>query len=120
MVASVSSDRSHSRRQLPDERARRWAEHVNRLVLSAQLIGRGQLRYTPAGLPAIDLSLKHESEVVQDGQPRRVAMEIRARAIGAICERTLDLEMGTAHGFTGFLGSQRNGRGIVFHITELD
>ena len=93
---------------------------MNRVVLQAQVVERGPMRYTPAGLPALDLSLKHESEVTQDGQPRKVSMEIRARAIGAITQRVLGLEIGSIHGFAGFLGSQRNGRGIVFHVTELD
>jgi primosomal replication protein N len=92
---------------------------MNRLVLTAQLVERGALRYTPAGLPALDLSLKHESEVTQDGQPRKVSMEIRARAVGVITERLLGLEIGSSNGFAGFLGSQRNGRGIVFHVTEI-
>jgi primosomal replication protein N len=78
------------------------------------------MRYTPAGLPALDLSLKHESQVQQDGQPRKVSMEIKARAIGEITQRIVALELGSTHGFAGFLGSQRNGRGIVFHVTELD
>jgi primosomal replication protein N len=79
------------------------------------------LRYTPAGLPALDLSLKHESTVTQDGQARKVSMEIKARAIGVeITKRVATLEMGSEHGFAGFLGSQRNGRGVVFHVTELD
>lgn len=78
------------------------------------------MRYTPAGLPALDLSLKHESEVTQDGQPRKVSLEIRARAIGAITQRLGGLEIGSTHGFAGFLGPQRNGRGVVFHVTELD
>ena len=34
--------------------------------------------------------------------------------------RLLEFEIGSTHGFAGFLGSQRNGRGTVFHITELD
>ena len=93
---------------------------MNRLVLSAQLVERAALRYTPAGLPALDLSLKHESQVEQDGQPRKVSVEIRARAIGAITQSLLGLELGSSHGFAGFLGSQRNGRGVVFHVTELD
>jgi primosomal replication protein N len=93
---------------------------MNRLVLTAQLVERGAVRYTPAGLPALDLSLKHESEATQDGQPRKVSMEIKARAIGEITRRLLGLEIGSVHGFAGFLGSQRNGRGIVFHVTELD
>jgi len=66
------------------------------------------------------LSLKHESQVTQDGQARKVSMEIRARAIGAIVQQLAALELGSEHGFAGFLGSQRNGRGVVFHVTELD
>ena len=93
---------------------------MNRLVLTAQLVERGAMRYTPAGLPALDMSLKHESEVTQDGQPRKVSMEIKARAVGEITRRLGALEIGSSHGFAGFLGSQRNGRGVVFHVTELD
>lgn len=93
---------------------------MNRLVLTAQLVERSALRYTPAGLPALDLSLKHESEVTQDGKPRKVWFDIRARAIGEITRRVETLELGSLHGFAGFLGSQRNGRGVVFHVTELD
>jgi primosomal replication protein N len=93
---------------------------MNRLVLSAQLVQRAALRYTPAGLPALDLSLKHESTVTQEGQPRKVSVEVKARAIGEITQRLMQLELGSEHGFAGFLGSQRNGRGTVFHVTELD
>ena len=93
---------------------------LNRLVLSAQLVARGALRYTPAGLPALDLSLKHESTLEQLGQPRWVTLEIKARAVGEITHRLGQLELGSRHAFAGFLGSQRNGRGIVFHVIELD
>ena len=89
-------------------------------MLTAQLLERGALRYTPAGLPALDLSLKHESQVTQDGQTRQVFFEIKARAIGDITQQAAQLELGSTHGFAGFLGSARNGRGIVFHVTELD
>ena len=89
-------------------------------MLSATLVERGALRYTPAGLPALDLSLRHESQVTQDGEPRQVSVEIKARAIGEITPRLAGVEMGSTHGFAGFLGSQRNGRGVVFHVTELD
>ncbi len=93
---------------------------MNRLVLQAQLMERGATRYTPAGLPALDLSLKHESQVTQDGLPRQVSVEIKARVIGQITQRIAQLEIGSTHGFAGFIGSQRNGRGVVFHVTELD
>ena len=78
------------------------------------------MRYTPAGLPVFDLSLRHESQVIQEGQPRQISVEIKARALGPITERLAHAELGSSHGFAGFLGSQRNGRGIVFHVTEID
>ena len=92
---------------------------MNRLVLSAQLVERGPLRYTPAGLPALDLSLKHESEVSEDGQPRKVSLEMRALAIGAVTQAVGALALGSAGLFGGFLAAARNGRGLRFHITSV-
>ncbi len=92
---------------------------MNRLVLSAQLLERGAVRYTPAGLPALDLVLKHESMVSEDDQPRKVSMEIKAVAIGAITRSLLAMELGRAGEFAGFLATARNGRGLLFHITSL-
>ena len=92
---------------------------MNRLVLSAQLVERGAVRYTPAGLPALDLSLKHESQVTEDGQPRKVSMEIRAVAIGAITRQLLPLAIGSHGTYAGFLTASRNGRGLSFHLTEV-
>ena len=93
---------------------------LNRLVLTAQLVERGPMRYTPAGLPVLDLGLKHESELMHNGQIRRIEVEIKARGIGDITKPLGRLELGSSHGFAGFLGPQRNGRGVVFHVTELD
>ena len=92
---------------------------MNRMVLSAQLLERGAVRYTPAGLPAIDCRLQHESTVTEDGQPRRVSLEIRALAIGAMSRPLGALMLGQSGLFGGFLASTRNGRGLWFHITEL-
>ncbi len=78
------------------------------------------MRYTPAGLPALDLSLKHESEVTEDGQVRKVSMEMRAVAIGAITQKLLPLALGGPGLFAGFLTSTRNGRGLLFHITSVE
>ena len=91
---------------------------MNRLVLSVQLAERGVLRYTPAGVPALDLGLHHESQVVEAGQPRRVSMDLRALALGDIVQRLNAMPLGTAFDATGFLTTHRNGRGLVFHIVE--
>jgi primosomal replication protein N len=92
---------------------------MNRLVLSAQLVERGAVRYTPAGLPAIDCRLQHESTVTEDGQPRKVSLEIKALAIGAISRPLAALTLGSTGLFGGFLATARNGRSCLFHITEL-
>ena len=93
---------------------------MNRLVLSATLVQRSALRYTPAGLPALDLSLKHESEASEDGQPRKLSLEMRAVAIGAVTRSLLTLELGAALVLAGFMASARNGRGLLFHITSVE
>ena len=87
--------------------------------MTAQIVERAALRFTPAGLPALDLSLRHASEVAQLGSQRKIAFEIRARAVGPVTEALLATELGTDHVFTGFLGARRNGRGIVFHIQSI-
>ena len=93
---------------------------MNRLVLSATLVQRAAPRYTPAGLPALDLSLKHESEVSEDGQPRKVSMEMKAVAIGGITQTLAALALGSAALYAGFITSTRNGRGLLFHITSVE
>jgi primosomal replication protein N len=93
---------------------------VNRLLLAARLIERRALRYTPAGLPALDFELKHESELSEDGQLRKVSMQIRAVAIGRITQPMAAMPLGAAGSFAGFLASARNGRGLLFHVTAIE
>lgn len=93
---------------------------MNRLVLGAQLVQRSALRYTPAGLPACDLELRHESQVSEAGLPRKVSVDIRAVALGEMAQRVVALPLGSPGVFAGFLASGRNGRGIVFHVTAIE
>lgn len=90
---------------------------MNRLVLQAQILETAAIRYTPAGLPALDLMLRHESLVDEAGSQRKVALEIKAVAIGEIVKRVQGLGLTRMTVFTGFLSAQRQGRGTVFHIT---
>lgn len=81
---------------------------------------RGAVRYTPAGLPALDLKLSHESMVSEDAQARKVSLEIRAVALGAITQRIVSQALGSTAVYAGFLANSRNGRGLLFHVTALD
>lgn len=93
---------------------------MNRTVLSAQLVERGAVRYTPAGLLACDFGLKHESQVTEAGVARKVSLEMRAVVIGDLAQRLIALPIGTTGIFAGFLTHQRNGRGTVLHVTEFE
>jgi primosomal replication protein N len=93
---------------------------VNQLILQATLLELGLVRYTPAGLMALDLGLKHEGEALEAGKPRKVSMEIKAVAIGEIGKRLQALGVGGSARFSGFLSNQRNGRGMIFHVTAVD
>ncbi len=91
---------------------------VNQLVLTACIAEIDALRYTPAGLPALNMRLEHESEVQQAGQPRQVKAAVKAVAFGAMAERLVKQAIGSTWRFNGFLATPRNGKNIVFHIQE--
>jgi len=92
---------------------------VNRLSLSGVLKERAALRHTPAGLPAVDLVIDHQSTVQEEGIPRKVSMDCRAVCIGNLAVQAQRLAMDEPVVFHGFLAPARNGRGHVFHVTAL-
>ena len=91
---------------------------MNRLDLQAVIAEVSPLRYTPAGLPALDLRLEHASRIEEMGQAREVKAHIRALALGAQAERLQTQTLGTPWHFTGFIASPRNSKLLVFHIQD--
>ena len=91
---------------------------MNRTELTACIAEQAALRYTPAGLPALDVILEHASEVLEAGQNRKVQLKIRALAIGSIAERLVKQAVGSVWTFKGFLATPRQGKSVVLHIQE--
>lgn len=89
---------------------------MNQLRLSATVVQVQNLRYTPAGIPAINLVLEHESMVTELDTPRKVNLQLRAVAFGALAEILSRQGLKSVCEFHGFLGNARNGKGTVFHI----
>lgn len=89
---------------------------MNQTVLSARIAEAAALRYTPAGLPAIDLRLEHESEAVEAGQARQVKVAIKAVAFGTDAETLARQAIGSGFRFEGFLATARGGKHPVLHI----
>ena len=76
------------------------------------------MRYTPAGLPALDMRLEHGSDVQEAGKSRQVKANLKAVAIGSVAERLVQQPLGLEFKFTGFISSPRNSKQIVFHIQD--
>ena len=91
----------------------------NQLTLRAVLAEAQPLRHTPAGLPAIDVLLTHESVQAEAGSQRQVKLAARAIAFGTLAERLARLALGSQWQFCGFLAAGRNGKGLVFHIQDM-
>ncbi len=90
----------------------------NLYVLSAGIAELEALRYTPAGIPALNLKLEHASEILEVGQNRQVKLVMKSVAFAAVAERLVQQVLGSTWRFQGFLASPRNGKGVVFHIQD--
>ncbi len=94
------------------------SEITNQLHLSASILEIEALRYTPSGLPALNLRLEHDSEMTESGQVRQVKVNMKSVAIGAVAEQLAKQDIGSNWRFTGFLATPRGTKYVVFHIQE--
>ncbi len=91
---------------------------MNQVILTARIEEASALRYTPAGIPALDLRLAHESRLQEAGESRQVMLTVRALALGALAESIGRQPLGSQWRFTGFLATPRRGKQVVFHVQE--
>ncbi len=92
---------------------------MNQLRLTATLVEREALRYTPAGVPVVNCILQHAGETLEAETPRQVEFAIVAMGIGAIGQQLERLPLDTLLDCEGFLARKhRNSRTLVFHITR--
>jgi primosomal replication protein N len=94
---------------------------ANQVSLSGTLVELGALRYTPAGLAAVEFRIRHESSKVEAGSERKVRAEVPAVAFDSVARQIATTELGTALVAQGFLAakSQRSAK-IVLHVTNIE
>ena len=92
---------------------------TNRVRLRATLVARGDLRYTPAGVPVLQAQLGYGGAVVEAAVERQLEFELDAIAVGDAARRLDRQALGTGLDIDGFLAprSQRS-RSLRLHITE--
>jgi primosomal replication protein N len=94
---------------------------LNHFILTAALVAKEALRYTPAGIPVIECQLEHSGDVQEAGIARKVRMSVEAIAIGSVHKQLDQMELGRFARYEGFLThkSLRSQR-LVFHITHIE
>ncbi|MEI7445164.1 MAG: primosomal replication protein N [Burkholderiales bacterium] len=94
---------------------------MNRVGLTAALVEREPIRYTPAGVPIVGLKLSHQSVQREAGADRTVEMEISAIAADRLALRIDRVALGTALKLEGFLAPRRrNVKALVLHVTDFE
>ena len=91
----------------------------NHVAIKACIAEAAALRFTPAGVPAIELRLEHGSQQMEAGQMREVKAVLKAVAFGAMAERLARQPIGSLWRFTGFLATPRNGKHPVLHVQDI-
>lgn len=94
----------------------------NHFCVIATIAEAKPLRYTPSGLPAVDLELRHESEQPSLDAKHKIALSLKAIAFGTLAERLVRQGLGSVWQFSGYLASARSrpepSRQLVFHILD--
>lgn len=92
---------------------------MNSLQLIANLVGRDQLRFTPAGIPVLTCVLQYVGSKNEVGIERQLEFVLNAFAAGSCGEKLEKISLGSLAWFTGFLAQKRrNSKMLVFHITD--
>jgi primosomal replication protein N len=94
---------------------------ANRVMLDATIAQRSDLRYTPAGIPVLELMLRHASTQPEAGGTRQVECDIAAIAFAEIATRLATLDPATTLRCQGFIARRyRTGASLALHISGFE
>jgi len=94
---------------------------LNEVVLSGTAHNLLDLRFTPAGIPVIEFSLRHSSIQAEAGHNRRVELDMPAIAFGTLAQRLAQDAPGRPIMARGFL-ARRSLRStqVVLHARDIE
>jgi len=91
----------------------------NQFVFDGEIISADTLRHTPAGVPALTLTLRHESHQEEAGKDAATQFEISALAFGMVAMELAEVHPGEMVTVKGFMNRKnRFSDAPVLHITE--
>jgi len=93
---------------------------LNDFRLTARLVSKETIRYSPAGQAIQECQLDHSGAVEQAGIDRKVNLQIQAVVIGDEVKTLELIQIGQVAQFQGFIAHQSIRRpALVFHITHI-
>jgi primosomal replication protein N len=94
---------------------------VNDVTFDARLAARDALRFTPAGVAALDFELAHESMQNEANGERRVTCKLAAVALGPVAKDLAAVALGERLRCHGFLGQRyRTGASVALHVNAFE
>ena len=92
----------------------------NQVVISGELIALEGLRYTPAGMARVALTLRHSSQQPEAEGLRQVQCEVEALAFAGVAEKAAGFAVGQSVKVRGFLAQRSmRSRQLVLHINDI-
>jgi primosomal replication protein N len=95
-------------------------QHLNDFRLTARVISKETVRYSPAGQAILECKLAYSGSVEEAGVNRKVELQILAVAIGNGVKALDQMQEGQMGHFQGFIAHQSMKRqALVLHITHI-
>ena len=92
----------------------------NQLVISGEIVAIESMRYTPAGVARVALTLSHRSQQSEANVERQVQCEVQALAFAEVAEKVARYAVGQQVKLRGFLAQQSiRSRQLVVHINDI-
>ena len=96
-------------------------EAQNRIHITGTITAVDAVRYTPAGIPIVELKLSCESTQTEAGRSRQVAVDVMALAAGEAATKLARSPLGARILVTGFLAHKGRSRTqMILHINEFE
>ena len=94
---------------------------MNQVALSGRLLELGALRYTPAGVAAVEFKLAHESQQDEAGGRRSIQAEVNAIAFDTQAKLLSARPLGSCVRVQGFIGAKsKRSKRLVLHATNIE
>ena len=94
---------------------------ANVASIEGRIVERDSLRYTPAGIAIIRMTVAHQSEQIEAGEPRALELELTCIAVEAEARLIAKAALGTMVRVSGFLARKsRTSRNIELHAASVE